>query len=873
MSLPSKFDPKIFEEQIYKEWEEKGYFKPVISPDKKPYCIVIPPPNITGQLHMGHALNNTIQDIIIRHKRMQGYSTLWLPGTDHASIATEVKIVEQLKTEGLTKEGIGREEFLKKAYIWKDKYGGKIVSQLRRLGSSCDWSREAFTMDEKCSKAVKEVFVNLYKKGLVYRGSRSINWCPSCHTALSDAEVEYAEKKSSLWHIKYPYSDGSGFIVVATTRPETMLGDVAVAVNAKDERYLGKVGKTLKLPLTDRVIPIIEDDYVEIGFGTGAVKITPAHDPNDFEIGLRHKLPSICVIDESGVINNNGYAYSGLKREQARQKIVNDLKEQGFIEKIEKYTHNVGECYRCRAEIEPMVSKQWFVKMEELSKPAIAAVKNKETIFIPNRFSKIYYNWMENIKDWCISRQLWWGHRIPAWYCQDCKEVIVTKDVPSKCPKCKGTNLKQDEDVLDTWFSSALWPFSTLGFPDKTEDLKYFYPTNLLVTAYDIIFFWVARMIFSGIEHMNMSPFPEVLIHGLVRDCLGRKMSKSLGNGIDPIEMIDKYGADALRFSLCMGVAPGSDVRFSEEKIEPSRNFINKIWNAAKFVLSNSENTVIADMDLKKLTSVDKWILHKLNALTKEVNRNLKKYELGLVASKLYDFTWNDFCDWYIEASKSSLYGEDINAKNSTISVLMYVLKTVLKLLHPLIPFVTERIWLETGETNTIMLSPFPEYSKKHIFASSFSSFEFLKELVRSVRNLRSQMGIEINKKLSLIIISTSKDTILNNIEYVKRLGNISSVSFIEDKLEIKEQTASIVIPGAEIFIPLGELVDKDKEKSRLNKEIEATEKEINRGANMLANQGFLKKAPQEMIKLEQEKLAINTEKITKLKKLLIELG
>ncbi|MDD4121064.1 MAG: valine--tRNA ligase [Clostridia bacterium] len=873
MALSNKFDPKSFEEDIYKNWEEKEYFTPTISEDKKPFCIVIPPPNITGQLHMGHALNNTIQDIIIRHKRMQGYSTLWLPGTDHASIATEVKIVDQLKAEGLTKEGIGRDEFLKKAYLWKEKYGGRIVGQLRRLGSSCDWTKEAFTMDLRCSKAVREVFVNLYNKGLIYRGSRSINWCPSCHTALSDAEVEYEEKKSNLWYIRYPYKDKSGYLVIATTRPETMLGDTAVAVNPKDPRYIDKIGKKIILPLTDREIPVIADDYVEIQFGTGAVKITPAHDPNDFEIGIRHSLDSICVIDESGIINENGFAYSGLSREKARKKIVEDLTSQGFIEKIDKYNHNVGECYRCKTVIEPRVSKQWFVKMDELAKPAISAVKEKETTFIPSRFSKIYFNWMENIKDWCISRQLWWGHRIPAWYCEDCGEIIVSKEDPSYCPKCNSSKLFQDEDVLDTWFSSALWPFSTLGFPEKTKELDYFYPTNILVTAYDIIFFWVARMIFSGIEHMGKVPFPEVLIHGIVRDGQGRKMSKSLGNGVDPIEMIEKYGADALRLSLCMGVAPGSDVRFSEDKIEPARNFINKLWNAARFVLMNSENIEINKVSLENLTSVDKWILHKFNILAKEVNRNLKKYELGLVASKLYDFVWSDYCDWYIEASKSALYGENKSARDNTLSVLNYVLKNILKLLHPLLPFVTEKIWIESGENSTIMLQSYPEYQKKLVSNQAYDEFEFIKEIIRSIRNLRAEMCVEASKKLQIFIVSNREKCIMDNSEYLKRLANLTMITALKDKTSLTQMTTNIVVPDCEIFIPLGELIDRDKEIGRLLKEIQSTNKEILRATSMLNSAGFISKAPAELVLAEKEKLASNNKKIAKLQSMLQELN
>lgn len=861
MNLPKNFEPQSFENEIYQEWESKGYFRPEVDQNKTPFSIVIPPPNITGQLHMGHALNNTIQDIIIRHKRMQGYSTLWLPGTDHASIATEVKIVDKLREEGLDKETIGREEFLKRAYDWKATYGGKIVKQLRRLGSSCDWSREAFTMDERCSKAVREVFVNLYRKGLIYRGSRIINWCPNCETALSDAEVEYDEKAGFLWHIRYPYADGSGYLVIATTRPETLLGDTAVAVNPKDPRYTDKVGKMLKLPLTDREIPIIADDYVELDFGTGCVKITPAHDPNDFEVGLRHNLEVIRIMDDGGVINENGYAYVGLGRDEARKKIVEDLDKLGLMEKIEPYTHNVGECYRCKAVVEPIVSKQWFVKMEELARPAIKVVRENKISFIPERFSKTYFNWMENIKDWCISRQLWWGHRIPAWYCPDCGEVIVEKEDPTCCPKCGCKNIHQDEDVLDTWFSSALWPFSTLGYPDNTEELNYFYPTNVLVTAYDIIFFWVARMIFSGIEHMGKIPFPEVLIHGIVRDAKGRKMSKSLGNGIDPLELIDKYGADALRFSLTTGVAPGSDIRFSEDKIEPSRNFLNKLWNASRFVLMNSEGKVLPKIGSFRYTPADKWILYKLNKVTRDVNVYLKKYELGMANAALYDFIWSDFCDWYIELTKPALYSDNEKAKCETLSVLTYVLKQILKLMHPFTPFITERIWKECGEESTIMLASYPAYSKKHNFTGDYEKFESIKEIIRSVRNLRAEMDVPVSKKLHLYVVSKEQSYIAKNESYVKKLANVEAVSFVAAKSDVSAKSVSIVTSGAEVYIPLGELVDVEKEMQRLNKELKVMEGEIKRSEGMLNNPGFVAKAPKQLIENEKAKLQANSEK------------
>jgi valyl-tRNA synthetase len=873
MSLPKNYEPQTFEGPIYREWEQKGYFTPQIDQDKAPYSIVIPPPNITGQLHMGHALNNTIQDIIIRHKRMQGFSTLWLPGTDHASIATEVKIVEQLNKEGLSKEAIGREEFLKKAWAWKEKYGGKIVEQLRRLGSSCDWTREAFTMDERCSKAVKEVFVNLYRQNKIYRGSRIINWCPDCKTALSDAEVEYEEKASHLWHIRYPYEDGSGYLVVATTRPETMLGDTAVAVNPEDERYKAQIGKRVRLPLTDRLIPIVADSYVEIGFGTGAVKITPAHDPNDFEVGLRHGLEVIRVMDDGGVMNENAFAYTGMTREAARKKIVEDLKAQGLMEKIEPYTHNVGECYRCRSVVEPIVSKQWFVRMDDLAKPAIKAVRSRKIVFIPERFSKIYFNWMENIKDWCISRQLWWGHRIPAWYCQDCGEVIVEKTDPTRCPKCGSANLKQDEDVLDTWFSSALWPFSTMGYPEMTPDLKYFYPTNLLVTAYDIIFFWVARMIFSGIAHMGEIPFPEVLIHGIVRDALGRKMSKSLGNGIDPLELIDKYGADALRFSLCMGVAPGSDIRFSEDKMEPARNFLNKIWNASRYVLSNCEGKKLPDFGSFSLGYADKWILFRLNKTVSEVNANLKKYELGLAAQKLYDFIWSDFCDWYIELTKPVLYGSDEKKKDETLSVLMYTLKSILKLMHPFTPFITEKIWQELGESQTIMLEKYPTACKKLAFGKDYARFENVKEIIRSIRNIRAEAGAPPSKKLTLYIASDDKAYLKRCSAYICRLANVGEIRFINSASDIKEKVSNAVLEHSEIYIPLGELIDIEKEIQRLNKDLEKARAEVERSEKMLGNPGFVNKAPKHLIDKEKDNLAANTELCAKLEARIKELS
>lgn len=856
--MNKNFEPKLFEQGIYERWCKKGYFTPDSKSGKKPFTIVMPPPNITGQLHMGHALDDTLQDAIIRYKRMDGYAALWLPGTDHASIATELKIVEQIAKEGLTKESIGREEFLRRAYAWKDKYGGRIVEQLKRLGSSCDWSRLAFTMDERCSRAVREVFVNLYDKGLIYRGNRMTHWCPSCGTAISDAEIEYEEQNSSLWHIRYPYTDGSGCMIVATTRPETLLGDVAVAVNPDDENYRGVVGKTMRLPLTDREIPVIADEYVEVGFGTGAVKITPAHDPNDFEVGKRHNLELITVIDDKGIMNENAGKYQGLTREAARKAIVNDLKELDLIEKIEPYTHNVGVCYRCHTAIEPRVCEQWYLKMESLAKPAIEAVRNGDTKFVPTRFEKIYFNWMENIKDWCISRQLWWGHRIPCWYCEDCGEMIVAKEDPTVCPKCGSKRLRQDDDVLDTWFSSALWPFSTLGYPDKTDDLKFFYPTNLLVTAYDIIFFWVARMVFSGIEHMGEVPFSEVLIHGIVRDGQGRKMSKSLGNGIDPLILIDKYGADALRYSLCTGVAPGGDIRYSDDKIEAGRNFMNKLWNASRFVEMNLEGKNIP-AKLAELTDADKWILTKLQYVIGEVRKNLDKYEIGLAIAKLYDFVWSDYCDWYIELSKPVLYGQDEEKKNAVLRVLKYVLADMLKLLHPFTPFITEEIWSQLELSETIMLEQYPVFDEKLVFEREYAEFEEVKEIISKVRNVRAEMNVPPVKRFSLYIV-TENESVKEASAYIEKLAGVSKVVFTSDKSEAGEKVCRAVTNGAELLIPLGELVDTEKERARLNKELGKVEAEIQRGERMLANKGFVAKAPAALIEQEKEKLAKNQE-------------
>lgn len=861
------FTPQEFEGRIYENWCKKGYFTPKIDKSKPHFSIVIPPPNITGQLHMGHALNNTLQDIVVRYKRMDGYCTLWVPGTDHASIATELKIVEQIRAEGLSKEQVGREEFLVRAYKWKEKYGGRIVEQLKRLGSSCDWTREAFTMDEKCSKAVREVFVNLYEKGLIYRGNRMTSWCPGCGTALSDAEIEYEEQASHLWHLRYPYTDGSGYMIVATTRPETMLGDTAVAVNPDDEQYKAVVGKTMTLPLVGREIPVIADDYVEVGFGTGAVKITPAHDPNDFEVGKRHNLEVISVIDDKGFMNENAGKYKGMTREQARKAIVADLDALGLIEKIEPYTHNVGVCYRCHTVVEPKVSEQWYLKMDELAKPAIEVVKDGETKFIPQRFEKIYFNWMENIKDWCISRQLWWGHRIPCWYCDDCGEMIVSKTDPDECPKCGSKRLRQEEDVLDTWFSSALWPFSTLGYPDKTEDLEYFYPTSLLVTAYDIIFFWVARMIFSGIEHMGKTPFPEVLIHGIVRDAQGRKMSKSLGNGIDPLLLIDKYGADSLRYSLCTGVAPGGDIRFSDDRMESSRNFMNKLWNASRYVVMNLENVKTKNVDEVTLTGADKWILTKLQNAIVDVRKNLDKYEIGLALSKLYDFVWSDYCDWYIELTKPMLYSMDEDKKTGALSVLKYVLTEILKLMHPFTPFITEEIWTYLNVSETIMLESYPVYNEKYDFVKEYENFEKVKDVIGKIRNIRAEMNVPVSKKVHLYVLTREQETFEKASVYIEKLAGISGIEFIEKKEEAGDKVCGAATLGAELFIPLGELVDAEKETARLTKEKEKVLAEIKRSEGMLNNPGFVSKAPARLIDAEKQKLEQNRALLAKIEK------
>lgn len=863
--MEKTYNPE-FEKRIYEFWMRNKCFEAHANPEKEPFTIMMPPPNITGQLHMGHALDQTVQDILTRFKRMCGYEALWLPGTDHASIATEVKIVEKMKKEeGLTKADVGRDGFMERAWAWKEQYGGRIVEQLKRLGSSCDWSKEAFTMDENLSAAVQEAFVRYYNKGLIYRADRIINWCPHCKTAISDAEVEYKEQQSNLWYYRYPVVGEDDYITIATTRPETMLGDTAVAVNPKDEKMAKFVGKMLRLPLTDRIIPVVADDYCEIGFGTGAVKITPAHDPNDFELGLRHNLPVIRVIDDEGKMNENAGKYQGLDRLECRKAVVEDLEKLGLLEKIEPYAHNVGECYRCGETVEAIVSKQWFVKMKTLAEPAIKAVKTKKTEFVPKRFEKIYFNWMENIKDWCISRQLWWGHRIPAYYCEECGEMVVAKNAPETCPKCGCTHFHQDEDVLDTWFSSALWPFSTLGYPKKTKNLKYFYPTSVLVTAYDIIFFWVARMMFSGLEFMGEVPFNEVLIHGIVRDSQGRKMSKSLGNGIDPLLIIDKYGADALRFSLASGIAPGSDTRYTDAKTESARNFINKLWNASRFVIMN----IGADDDLSfptRLNDADKWILARLNDVVKEVTINLNKYEIGMAAARLYDFTWTEFCDWYIEMSKPLLYSKDKKEHNHAIAMLTYTLTQILKLLHPFVPFITEEIYSKYAKKGDIlMMSDWPTYNKKFAYRKEEKNFEGLRELIVAIRNTRAEMNVSPAKKLTSYVIAKDVNFMKKSAVYLEKLAGIEKVTFVESKDEITEKITAVVTHDAEVLIPLGDLIDFAKERERIEKEIAQADAEINKANGLLGNVGFTSKAPQKLIDNEKEKLAKAIEKKAKL--------
>ena len=856
-NLATTYNPKEFEERIYKNWEENKYFTPVIDKSKKPFSIVMPPPNITGKLHLGHALDNTLQDMLIRFKRMQGYCTLWLPGQDHASIATEVKVENELLKEGLVKKEMGREAFLEKVWEWADEYRGTIRTQLKKMGVSCDFSREAFTMDENLNKAVRTVFVKLYKEGLIYQGNRITNWCPKCSTALSDAEIEYEEQEGFFWHINYPLADGSGYLEIATTRPETLLGDTAVAVNPNDDRFKHLIGKTLKLPLTDREIPIVADDYVDIEFGTGAFKITPAHDPNDFQVGLRHNLPQIRVMDDHGVINELGGKYQGLDRYEARKQMVKDLEDLGLLVKVKPHTHNVGTHDRCGTVIEPIISKQWYVKMESLAKPAIEVVKNNETKFVPERFDKIYFNWMENIQDWCISRQLWWGHRIPVWYCDDCREIIVEVDAPEVCPKCGSKHMHQDEDVLDTWFSSALWPFSTLGWPNKTEDLEYFYPTNVLVTGYDIIFFWVARMIFSGIHNMDKTPFDTVLIHGIIRDSQGRKMSKSLGNGVDPLEVIDEYGADALRFMLVTGNSPGNDIRYIPERVEAARNFANKMWNASRFVMMNLDNEIMKKYeDCKEYSLADKWILSRMNTLVSEVTENMEKYELGIALQKVYDFMWTEFCDWYIELVKGVLYGEDEKAKGIVYNVLNKVLQTGLKLLHPVMPFITEEIYTTLTDGESIVVSNWPEFNEALRNDKAEKDMDFIIEAIKGLRNVRAEMNVPPSRKAKVIAHTTNeaKEAFTSGVNYIEKLASASEVVFIDDKNEVPENAVSLVVKGGELFMPLLDLVDKEKELERLNKEKKKLEGEVERIDKKLSNQGFVSKAPQAVIDGEKEK-------------------
>ena len=859
--LAKTYDPKGIEDRIYQNWLDKKYFHAEVDRSKKPFTIVMPPPNVTGQLHMGHALDNTMQDILIRYKRMQGYNALWQPGTDHAAIATEVKVIQKLKEQGIDKNDIGREEFLKHAWEWKEEYGGRIVNQLKKLGSSADWDRERFTMDEGCSKAVEEVFVKLYNKGYIYKGSRIINWCPVCKTSISDAEVEHVDQDGFFWHINYPIVGEEGrFVEIATTRPETLLGDTAVAVNPEDERYQDLVGKMLKLPLTDREIPVIEDSYVDKEFGTGCVKITPAYDPNDFEVGKRHNLPEINIMKDDATINELGGKYAGMDRYEARKAMVADLDALGLLVKVVPHTHSVGTHDRCKTTVEPMIKPQWFVKMQEMAKPAIEALKKNELNFVPDRFDKIYLHWLENIRDWCISRQLWWGHRIPAYYCDECGEVVVAKEMPKVCPKCGCTHFKQDEDTLDTWFSSALWPFSTLGWPDKTEDFDYFYPTDVLVTGYDIIFFWVIRMVFSAIEQTGKVPFHHVLIHGLVRDSQGRKMSKSLGNGIDPLEIIDQYGADALRLTLITGNAPGNDMRFYMERVEASRNFANKVWNASRFIMMNLEKAEVpGEMPKDQLTAADKWILSKVNTLAKEVTENMDKYELGIAVQKVYDFIWEEFCDWYIEMVKPRLYNDGDTTKSAALWTLKTVLVNALKLLHPYMPFITEEIFCTLqSEEESIMISKWPEFTKEWHFAEDEAAVEMIKEAVRGIRNVRTGMNVPPSKKAKVFVVSESenvRNTFENGKVFFATLGSASEVTVQADRSGIDEDAVSAVLPEAVIYMPFAELVDIDKEIERLQKEEQRLTKELARVNGMLSNERFMSKAPESKVAEERAKL------------------
>ena len=871
--LAKAYEPQEVEGRIYDFWMKGGYFHAEVDPKKKPYTIVIPPPNITGQLHMGHAWDETLQDILIRWKRMQGYSALWLPGTDHASIATEAKIVEAMREEGLSKEDLGREGFLERAWAWKDKFGGRILEQLKLLGSSCDWDRLRFTMDEGCSKAVRHVFVKLYEEGLIYRGERIINWCPNCKTAISDAEVIFEEQQGSFWHLRYPLADGSGYIQLATTRPETMLGDTAVAVHPEDERYKHLVGKNVILPLVNKEIPIVADEYVEMDFGTGVVKITPAHDPNDFEVGQRHNLPVINVMNEDGSINENGGKYAGLSGLEARKQIVKDLEEGGYLIKVEPLKHNVGTCQRCHTVVEPRVSTQWFVKMEPLAKPAIDVVKDGTIRFIPERLEKTYYNWMENIKDWCISRQLWWGHRIPAWYCEDCGETIVSETDVDTCPKCGGKHLHQDSDTLDTWFSSALWPFSTLGWPDNTPELEYFYPTNTLVTGYDIIFFWVARMIFSGLKHTGKAPFDTVLFHGLLRDSQGRKMSKSLGNGIDPVDVINQYGADALRFTLVTGNSPGNDARYSDEKVAASRNFANKIWNAARFIHMNIDGHDVPCALPEVLSLEDQWIVSRFNTVAKEVTENLDKFELGMAVSKLYDFIWDDFCDWYIELAKRPLSGEDQAVAQNTRQVLVWVLTHTLALLHPFMPFVTEEIWQSLPhDGEALIVAPWPQYEEGHAFPQAEAEMKKVMELITAVRTRRSEMNVPPSKKAHLYIETGDTAAFEAEREAIAKLAYCSAVE-IGESFPQAEGSVTVVTAACRGYLPMDDLVDKKAETARLTKELEGAKKQLATAEAKLQNEKFISKAPQNVIDGVKDNAAKLREKVRMIEESLAALG
>ena len=876
--LAKTYDPKGLEDRIYQKWLDNKYFHAEVNRDKKPFTIVMPPPNVTGQLHMGHALDETMQDILIRFKRMQGYEALWQPGTDHAAIATEVKVIEKLKEQGIDKNEIGREEFLKHAWEWKEEYGGKIINQLKKLGASADWDRERFTMDEGCSKAVQEVFIKLYEKGYIYKGSRIINWCPVCQTSISDAEVEHEDEDGFFWHINYPVVGEEGqFVEIATTRPETLLGDTAVAVNPEDERYKHLIGKMLKLPLTDREIPVVADEYVDKEFGTGCVKITPAHDPNDFEVGKRHNLPEINIMNDDATMNELCGKYTGMDRYEARKAMVEDLKELGLLVKVVPHSHNVGTHDRCGTTVEPMIKPQWFVRMKEMGEAAIQTLQDGNLKFVPDRFDKIYMHWLENIRDWCISRQLWWGHRIPAYYCDECGETVVAREMPGKCPKCGCTHLTQDEDTLDTWFSSALWPFSTLGWPDKTEEMEYFYPTDVLVTGYDIIFFWVIRMVFSGLEQTGKTPFHHVLIHGLVRDSQGRKMSKSLGNGIDPLEIIDQYGADALRLTLMTGNAPGNDMRFYMERVEASRNFANKVWNASRFIMMNLEKAEVpAKIDLASLTSADKWILSKVNTLAKDVTENLDKYELGIAVQKVYDFIWEEFCDWYIEMVKPRLYNDEDTTKAAALWTLKTVLANALKMLHPYMPFITEEIFCTLcPEEESIMISSWPEFKTEWDFKADEEAVEIIKEAVRSIRNVRTGMNVPPSKKAKVFVVSEDEAvrTVFENGKvFFASLGYASEVLVQADKEGIDEDAVSAVTGKAVIYMPFAELVDIDKEIERLKKEEAKLTKELARVNGMLGNERFISKAPEAKIAEEREKLEKYTNMMEQVKQRLAQL-